>query len=138
MFKKEKVEEIISKFKLNKKLIENKKISEENILKMGYFYSLLFNILDEAYDLKEIKTLLSKKEFKKEARRLGKLLDKVEGKIQKLWGFETDESKYKFWNRLAVCDCPVFDNAESFGVQRIISCGCPAHKHLCKEDKRGK
>ena len=130
---KKKINEIIEKRFLNKKALEKFGVSDKNILKMDYYYERLDSLFNEAKILD--KNLKDSNIYKKEAKRIGKELDNVEKKLQKLWNFEYDESKLRYWYLLPGCKCPRLDNLDRLKPGRIINCDCPYHSFLCKKSK---
>jgi len=121
---------IIRNRKLNKELLVKNNITEENILKMEYYHTKIDKLFDLSYRLE--KTNLSEKQYKKEAKMIGKELEKTEKQLQKLWGFEYNPNYFNYWNSLTGCKCPIFDNYENKGIRRIINCKCAYHNFLCK------
>jgi len=126
--------EKIQKLKLNKELLIKNNVPEENIFQLEYFYKKLKDALEESQLLYTNSIKFSKEDYEKEAERLGKEVEYIEGKLQKLWNFEEDENFYTYWNMLPVCECPKLDNEEYYGFKRIINCECPAHGYMCKKE----
>lgn len=51
----------------------------------------------------------------------------LERDLQKLWGFEQDDSKIKFWN-FPACSCPSMDNDDAYPYGFYsVSGGCMIH-----------
>jgi len=131
MYSKEAME-IIKKHSLNTDLLIKNNVPEENIFKMDVYYKRLDELFGWAETILEIYSKNSK-EFKEEAEFIGKEVEQIERKLQKLWNFEENDAYFTYWNKLPICECPVLDNKENYGHKRIINCECPAHSFLCKE-----
>jgi len=127
-----KANEIIEKYGLNRLLLEGNLVPEENILQMPKYYDKIKDLFDWADLIFEEKENNIKK-FESGAKFIGIELDKCEKELQKLWKFEPNEAYYRYWIELPGCKCPKIDNKENYGINRIINCSCPYHKHLCKE-----
>lgn len=52
---------------------------------------------------------------------------KSQEKLQKLWGFEVDKSKWREYN-LPKCECPKMDN-DDVGYHMYFNGECPIHRN---------
>ena len=133
------IQQLINELKLNTELLENNKVPEENIKIMKNQYKKLKQLFDNANYLYETTKLNGWSETKKGiAKDIGKQLEEIEMKLQKLWNFPQDDNFYTYWNLLPGCECPQLDNKERYGNGRIINCECPYHNFLveCKNSNR--
>jgi len=131
----EKTRQIVDELKLNPKLLAENDVPEKNIKKMKKQYKKLKQLFDNANYLYETARLNGWSETKKRiAKDIGKQLEEIEMKLQKLWNFPQDDNFYTYWNLLPGCKCPQLDNKERYGNSRIINCECPYHNFLieCK------
>ena len=118
------VKKIIQKYDLNEELLETQQVQEDNILQMPKYYDDLKTLFNEA----------NEKVTDEVADKIGKELEYIESKLQKLWNFKSNTDYFTYWNKLQGCKCPKQDNKESYGNCRIINCECPYHKHLCTRE----
>ena len=103
---------------INLKLAKERKVSDKYIMEI----TLLHDKRDWLYN-----TLYACKELKGQAY-LGQMMEVLERRLQKLWGFEIDASYTKFW-RLPHCTCPQMDTEDMLMPGPIYDGDCPLHKH---------
>ena len=77
---------------------------------------------------KMIKTGYKKEKHPEIFRELYEEWMELERELQKLWGFEQDDNKIKFWN-FPACSCPTMDNDDAYPTgYYTMSGGCMIHK----------
>lgn len=109
---------------LNENLAKKQNISEEQreeLLRLYEYMNELFNQAKEDKNLDSNGISYSKK------------MSILEFKLQENWNFPQNALKHTWWNRFKGCTCPVMDNNERFGFEKIITCDCPFHGNLCKD-----
>ncbi len=119
---------------LNKKLLEEQSVSEEQKKHIIRIY----DIIDKLYKKSE-KILDSDKtqEEKKEIlKNISVRIENLEYQLQSLWGFPLSEKFHKYNLNIPGCTCPVLDNLDNYGYERIYNCECLVHWWKCenKED----
>jgi len=130
----EETRKLVDELKLNVKLLAINKVPEENIPLMKKEYDKLKELFSDAAELEESNEMgeISSFIYKKLAQSIGRELEQVENRLQKLWNFEENSNYYTYWDLLPGCKCPKEDNKESYGYSRVINCGCPYHNFLCE------
>ena len=130
----EETRKLVDEMKLNVKLLAKNEVPEENIFLMKKEYDKLKELFSDAAELEESNEMgeISSFIYKKLAQSIGRELEQVENRLQKLWNFEENSDFYTYWNLLPGCECPKDDNKERYGYGRIINCECPYHSFLCK------
>ena len=108
---------------LNERLAKEQNISDKQRKKLAKLYNRMSELLYKASKEKYIEL---------EGKSYSDKMKKLEFKLQKNWNFPQDELKHTWWNRFKGCTCPIIDNIERFGYEKIINCDCPLHRHLCK------
>lgn len=107
---------------LNGKLIKDKQLSDDSILKISKLYyklDLIFKIIEQK-DLNKKYTL----------QLLLKKIEKIEFKLQILWGFDENNAFHSYWYKIPNCTCPKIDNQDLFGTKyRIYNKLCPIHNN---------
>jgi len=59
---------------------------------------------------------------------LNEKLEKIEYKMQELFGFKINRNYHRYWLQIPTCTCPKLDNKDNYGTQyRIYNIDCPAH-----------
>ncbi len=111
---------------LNSQLAKKQRISEEQRESLYKLYEYMDELLKQASEDKNLE---------KTGKSYSDRMATLEFSLQKNWNFPEDKLKHTWWNRFKGCTCPVMDNDERFGFEKIITCDCPFHKHLCKESK---
>ena len=112
----------------NKNLVKRQKVDEAGLANLA-----LLNILKELVN----KSIMDYDKFAPDElqimRNLGKLIYPMEVVAQRLWKFDSDDTKHTWWYQLDACECPVLDNQDMFGVDRAyINMSCPIHGDLDK------
>jgi hypothetical protein len=86
--------------------------------------------LDEIYD--DILKLLEEEKEEKNIKETGYLYSEkmkiLEFELQKNWNFPQDELCHTWRANFYNCTCPILDNQDRFGVEKIVSPDCPLHK----------
>lgn len=114
---------------LNEALAEEQKITQEQRDELQNLYSYMSELLKQANEDKDIKN--GDKEVGKS---YSERMTNLELELQKNWNFPQDILKHTWWNRFRNCSCPDWDNRERFGQEKIITCDCVFHGHLCDGD----
>ena len=112
-------------YQLNDALIEKQNIDGERLSLLIQAYKTKY-VLCKTYNkfLKDCKTVESKIELAKKFYRMAEL---NELDIQRLWGFDEDKSKIKFWT-LPGCTCPTMDNEDMYDTDNVVhSLTCLVH-----------
>ena len=104
-------------YKLNDALIEKQNIDDEKLSLLIQAYKTKY-VFYKVYNkfLKDCKTIESKRNLAKKFYRMAEI---NEFDIQKLWGFDKDKSKIKFWT-LPGCTCSAMDNEDRYGTNNAI------------------
>jgi hypothetical protein len=109
---------------LNEQLAEKQKITKkqrENIYKL---YDEIYQLFAEA----ELDNNL-----KENGKKYADKIRDLEFQLQENWNFEKDALKHTWWNKIPGCSCPVMDNEERFGIEKIMNCDCAIHGYLCRD-----
>lgn len=110
---------------LNERLATQQKITQEQRDNLNKLYEEMDNLFRE-------------EKLEEKIEETGKYycdkLKALEFKLQENWNFSQDELCHTWWNKFSNCICPTMDNNERFGRPKIITCDCPIHKHICKEE----
>jgi len=109
---------------LNEKLAEKQKITSEQRENIYKLYDEIYRVFDEV----ELDNNLEKNGKKY----VDKIRD-LEYQLQENWNFEKDALKHTWWNQIPGCSCPIMDNEERFGIEKIINCNCIIHGYLCRD-----
>jgi len=88
----------------------------------------LYNYMDELVKQANAEKKMTPEKGKDYAERMKTL----EFSLQKNWNFEQSALHHTWWNQFDACICPDWDNRDRFGVEKIITCDCPMHGHLCR------
>lgn len=110
--------------KLNDELLKKQKVTKSQKRKLIKLYKDIFNLFKRAKDDNNIE---------QNGLSYALELEKIEYELQENWNFEKNNLYHTWWYKIPGCTCPYLDNAESFGIEKIINCNCPFHKNLCKE-----
>jgi hypothetical protein len=101
----------------NLTLIKNKG-NEHNLEKLKETYIELFKIF-EAMENTDKPIVLY---------RLNQKIEKLEFKMQELWGFPQNADWHRYWFMCPKCTCPQMDNYDMIGSgQRYYGVNCPIH-----------
>jgi len=111
---------------LNEGLAKKQKITE----KQRHNLELLYQDIN---DLFKKESLMSDFEYPKN-KELVDEVQRLEFLLQKNWNFPQDRLCHTWWNRFSKCSCPVMDNNERFGQEKIINCSCILHSYICNKD----
>lgn len=130
------VDDVIIRHKINKRLLDKRGIEDKNIIAMGYYYDKIKIFFELSNKLEKVKYKISKKQYLKEAKRIGKEVHKAEKQLQKFWKFEENPNYYTHWYLIPGCQCPKLDNEEHRGRGRIINKNCYYHNFLIKGGKK--
>ena len=131
-----KVNKVIEENNLNKRLLKENEVFNSDIIAMDYYYKKIKALFELSKILEDTKEFLDEKQYKKEAKLIGKEVEKCEKELQKLWKFELFEPYYVYWFKIPGCKCPYSDNYENRGIKRIINCECPYHKFIADKLKK--
>ena len=108
---------------MNPRLIEQQKISDEDIIELERLHSVREELFDIASDCDlddpaSVATL----------RTMADLLECLEYSMQRVWKFPQDSNFHTWWIIIPHCVCPRMDNRDNFGTKyRVISGECPVH-----------
>ena len=69
-----------------------------------------------------------KEEDRKLLRKSVGVIEGLEFRLQKLWGFSEDRDYHSWWYKHPLCTCPTLDNMDTTGaIMRYINMSCPLH-----------
>lgn len=106
--------------RLNEALAKQQGVTEEQRAKMPELYKEL----EEAFDYAHAHPELG---FEHSIR-----VKAIEFKLQENWNFPQNELFHTYQFRIPGCICPIMDNQERFGHEKIYVTTCPIHSELCK------
>ena len=106
---------------LNTRLITQQGLSDKEV-------KLLIEAHWEMDDLVEMINKLDPVEDQARIAQLGKSIELLEFRMQKLWKFSQSEAFHTHWRRIRHCSCPRLDNEDCYGHHRIYSSACIVHK----------
>lgn len=96
----------------NEKLADEKGLSAEDRVLLDQLYEHLYSVIAHPEDFVSPVTLVQD----------------IENDLQRLWGFEVDATKHKYWYQIRGCTCAKMDNKELWGTPyRVYSQDCPYH-----------
>ncbi len=103
--------------RLNKHLVEQQKLSEEDVRKIQSLHcekDALYDKIEETGDPAVLREI-----------------EEVEGKLQIAWKFRDtpDPMYFEHW-KVPGCSCPVMDNVDSQGFMKYYSSACKLHGNL--------
>ena len=110
---------------LNTNLIEKNKVSIDQQARLLKIYDELGTILLGTRKL-------SKEDRKRDGKAIAKRVRELEFELQENWNFSVDANYHTYWNKVTGCTCPVADNEERFGQDKVINCRCPYHGNNIK------
>lgn len=113
--------------KVNPALVESKGISDEVLMRIKDVHLQLYT-LDTIMNLSLLREKLEDAPKPPEYwKKLNKQAEKLEFKLQELWGFDQDTRFHKFWKRPG-CECPILDNEDRYPLGKyIINQECRLH-----------
>jgi len=103
---------------LNETLAKKQKITEEQRKNLDRLYKELERLFNEEKTDKNIKET---------GKYYAKKMKDLEFKLQENWNFDKDPLYHTWTFKFQNCSCPVMDNNERFGREKIINCSCPLH-----------
>lgn len=106
---------------LNTRLITQQGLSDKEV-------RLLIEAHWEMDDLIELVNKLDSEQDQARIAQLGKSIELLEFRMQKLWKFPLSEAFHTHWKRIRHCSCPRLDNEDCYGHHRIYSSACVVHK----------
>jgi hypothetical protein len=120
---------------LNLYLLKSQKITSEKLKTIKSHHEARIEIFKIAYDLtncSEYKGLLNKEI----ALKIIDSIEKIEFKLQELWGFNIDIRYHTWWYKLPGCECGIIKNSKHFGTKiRYINPKCHFHKYVVESEK---
>ena len=109
--------------RLNQALLDSQKVSPEQAKTLEELYTQLDALFETcAPTTDDILEVVGEE--------VTNMIKEIEFQLQVNWNFEKDELKHTWWNKVPGCKCPRIDNDERFGCPKLISSGCPIHKHM--------
>ncbi len=113
----------------NESLADSQELSEEERIQLDAKYEELFDVFDNMKN----ESLSSK-----ELAALAMQVEGIEYDLQRIWKFEIDPKKHRYWYRVPQCTCPKIDNMDLFGTDmRIFAADCPVHNLLLINSNQG-
>jgi len=103
---------------LNEALAEKQKITQEQRDNLNELYKEMDNLLREE---------MLDGHIQQTGKYYAQKMRDLEFKLQENWNFDKDPLKHTWTFRFDQCTCPVIDNMERFGFEKIINCNCPLH-----------
>lgn len=103
---------------INERLAQSKGLSEETV-----------RLLVQTHiRLRRMFWIASRITHRDERKRIGAIVQKIEFKLQRLWGFKQDPNFHSWFFRIPGCTCPKMDNQERIGTGYFIrTLDCPFH-----------
>ena len=109
----------ICRFKYNKELADERDLDDGTRHELELQYIVMSVLFDEASVTKEHGRL----------KEINRLVEKCETKLQELWGFDPDPSRFSYWYEIPGCVCPKLDNEDLLGIStNIYNTECPIHQ----------
>ena len=113
---------------LNPSLVEKQNLSKETIEELKLTHTEKAKVFED----------MEATDDSIELRKLAKIVEEIEFKQQKLWGFEQN-SDYHYWWKVPKCTCPDLDNREFYGTKyKHINGLCPIHGNIKNDNQNGK
>lgn len=108
---------------LNPKLVEKNELTEEDIQAIVNLHNDRLHLWHRLNKLDP-----TTPEGRAELREGVQLTENIEFDLQKAWKFPQSRSHHTWWYQIPHCQCPYYDNRDSFGTDvRYIKPSCPAH-----------
>ena len=116
------------KVKLNQSLINQQKLTDEDVEALVISHELKEVIFDMASNASEIGN-------KKALKMLANMFELLEFEQQTLWKFDRN-SNFHYWFDIPGCSCPKMDNRDRIGTEyRIMIDTCPIHGGFIQDEE---
>ena len=99
-------------------LVAKQELDIVKLEKLKAFYLIKLSIFDEMF----------MEEDRNKLRVLDYILQQLEFRVQREWGFSEDIKYHYWWLESPKCTCPKFDNLDQIpSPNRVINCSCIIH-----------